>query len=79
MRNIDARTIDFEMATETEPTRPFLIKLPEANSVAGLFAKMEAVYEKHTEKSVFGCKALFYQILEHMSEAERLCLPSVWR
>ncbi len=72
----EVRTIDFEMAAETEPTRPFLIKLPEANSVAGLFAKMEAVCEKHTEKSVFGCKALFYQILEHMAEAERLFLPS---
>ena len=72
----EVRTIDFEMAAETEPARPFLVKLPENNPVAGLFAKLEAAYDKRAEKGFFGCKSVFYQILEHTAEAERLFLPS---
>ena len=72
----DVYTVDFEMAAETEPTRPFLVKLPMSNPVAGLFAKMEAAYDKRTDKGILTCKSLFYQILEHTAEAERLFLPS---
>lgn len=72
----DVYTVDFEMAAETEPARPFLVKLPASNPVAGLFAKMEAAYDKRTDKGILACKSLFYQILEHTAEAERLFLPS---
>ena len=72
----DVYTVDFEMAAETEPARPFLVKLPASNPVAGLFAKMEAAYDKRTDKGILTCKSLFYQILEHTAEAERLFLPS---
>lgn len=72
----DVYTVDFEMAAETEPARPFLVKLPASNPVASLFAKMAATYDKRTDKGILACKSLFYQILEHMAEAERLFLPS---
>ncbi len=72
----DVYTVDFEMAAETEPARPFLVKLPASNPVASLFAKMAATYDKRTDKGILACKSLFYQILEHTAEAERLFLPS---
>ena len=72
----DVYTVDFEMAAETEPARPFLVKLPASNPVASLFAKMAAAYDKRTDKGILACKSLFYQILEHTAEAERLFLPS---
>ena len=61
------------------PGLPWLViwqVLPAAERLEAAFAKLEAAYDKRAEKGFFGCKSVFYQILEHTAEAERLFLPS---